>query len=185
VSTAHSHPRCAGVLQGDMQCDDMARELWAALRAIFATFNHPAGPGRFLSPRSFTARPGGRASPVASALTCATVSPARCRAPASVPPMLTLARIAAVPAHVQSLESPSVAGRIAKPVREPGADAFQDIDLVGSLGEAMVLVRVDHQLVLGAELGDRSVEVHRLTDGKTISIPVDARRAFAGTITRQ
>src|SRR3984957_6347019 len=44
--------------------------------------------------------------------------------------------------------------RVAEPVGEPGTDAFQDVDLVGALGEAVVLARVDDQLVLGPELGE-------------------------------
>jgi hypothetical protein len=53
---------------------------------------------------------------------------------------------------------------IAQPAGEPGADAFQDVDLVGSLGVHVVLARVDHQVVLGAELHERPVEVHCLAD---------------------
>jgi hypothetical protein len=42
--------------------------------------------------------------------------------------------------------------RLAEPAGEPGAGAFQDVDLVASFGEGVVLARVDHQLVIGAEV---------------------------------
>src|SRR5580658_9473344 len=75
-------------------------------------------------------------------------------------------------------------GRIAEPAREPGTDAFLDVGLVGSLGEGMVLPRVDHQLVLGAEQRERTVEVHRLADrdvGVVLAVQDQHRR---GDVTR-
>src|ERR1700728_1485457 len=81
-------------------------------------------------------------------------------------------------------EAPSACGRIAEPAREPGTDAFLDVGLVGSLGEGMVLARVDHQLVLGADQRERPVEVDRLADrdvGVVLAVQDQHRR---GDVTR-